>query len=231
MRVHCLQRVNMVLGMLDDRKVHFENLGAADIVDGNVKLTLGFIWTIILFFQIQSTEESTQSSKESLLNWCKEMTADYPNIQIKNFTTSWCDGLAFNAIIHKHRPNLIQYENLRSENAKENLTNAFFVAESELAIAALLDVDDFMSMPDEKSIMTYLSTFQKYFRNNEKEKTLSSNQSENKKVEIPDPPVTLGLGKLKLGSQKYAEICSHCKQNLVSICFSKRIASIWIQFD
>ena len=61
-------------------------------------------------------------------------TAGYNNVNIRNFTTSWRDGLAFNAIIHKHRQDLIQYERLSKSNAMHNLNNAFEVAEKELGI-------------------------------------------------------------------------------------------------
>jgi len=36
--------------------VYFENIGAEDIMDGNPRLILGLIWTIILRFQIQEIE-------------------------------------------------------------------------------------------------------------------------------------------------------------------------------
>ena len=83
-------------------------------------------------------------------------TAGYHNVNIRNFTTSWRDGLAFNAIIHKHRQDLIQYERLSKSNAMHNLNNAFEVAEKELGIVQLLDVEDVdTDSPDERSIITY----------------------------------------------------------------------------
>lgn len=68
-------------------------------------------------------------------------TAGYPNVNIRNFTTSWRDGLAFNALIHKHRPDLIQYEKLQKSNALYNLKNAFDVAEGSLGLTKLLDAE------------------------------------------------------------------------------------------
>ncbi|XP_013782687.1 spectrin beta chain-like isoform X2 [Limulus polyphemus] len=170
MRIHCLENVDKTLQFLRDQKVHLENLGSHDIVDGSARLTLGLIWTIILRFQIQDItieqvdSKETKSAKDALLLWCQMKTAGYPNVNIRNFTTSWRDGLAFNALIHKHRPDLIQYERLSRSNAVYNLNNAFNVAEEKLGLTRLLDPEDvFVDCPDEKSIITYVVTFYHYF--------------------------------------------------------------------
>ncbi|XP_033733758.1 spectrin beta chain-like isoform X6 [Pecten maximus] len=170
MRIHCLENVDKALQFLHEQKVHLENMGAHDIVDGSSRLTLGLIWTIILRFQIQdiTVEESdnseTKSAKDALLLWCQMKTAGYPNVNVRNFTTSWRDGLAFNAIIHKHRPDLIKYEKLQKSNALHNLDNAFEVAEEKLGLARLLDPEDInVEFPDEKSIITYVVTYYHYF--------------------------------------------------------------------
>ena len=55
MRIHCLENVDKSLTFLNEMRVHLENMGAHDIVDGNPRLTLGLIWTIILRFQVCST--------------------------------------------------------------------------------------------------------------------------------------------------------------------------------
>lgn len=89
--------------------------------------------------------------------WCQMKTAGYHNVNVRNFTTSWRDGLAFNAIIHKHRPDLVQFEKLSKANPMHNLNNAFDVAEDKLGLAKLLDAEDvFVEHPDEKSIDHYL---------------------------------------------------------------------------
>lgn len=54
MRIHCLENVDKALQFLKEQKVHLENMGSHDIVDGNHRLTLGLIWTIILRFQVTS---------------------------------------------------------------------------------------------------------------------------------------------------------------------------------
>ena len=54
MRIHCLENVNNALTFLKSQKVHLENVGTHDIVDGNHRLVLGLIWTIILRFQVNT---------------------------------------------------------------------------------------------------------------------------------------------------------------------------------
>ncbi|MEJ1273552.1 hypothetical protein NN561_004420 [Cricetulus griseus] len=145
MRIHCLENVDKALQFLKEQKVHLENMGSHDIVDGNHRLTLGLVWTIILRFQIQDISVETEdnkekkSAKDALLLWCQMKTAGYPNVNVHNFTTSWRDGLAFNAIVHKHRPDLLDFESLKKCNAHYNLQNAFNLAEKELGLTKLLD--------------------------------------------------------------------------------------------
>uniref|UniRef100_A0A8C6XWD2 Spectrin beta chain n=1 Tax=Naja naja TaxID=35670 RepID=A0A8C6XWD2_NAJNA len=170
MRIHCLENVDKALQFLKEQRVHLENMGSHDIVDGNHRLVLGLIWTIILRFQIQDiivqTQEGreTRSAKDALLLWCQMKTTGYPHVNVTNFTSSWKDGLAFNALIHKHRPDLIDFEKLKHSNARHNLEHAFSVAERQLGITQLLDPEDvFTENPDEKSIITYVVAFYHYF--------------------------------------------------------------------
>ncbi|VDP57933.1 unnamed protein product [Schistosoma mattheei] len=74
------------------------------------------------------------NSSQCLLNWCIEQTKTYSHINITDFTSSWKDGLAFCALIHKHFPDLIDFSHLNSEDAVTNLKLAFFVAETKLNI-------------------------------------------------------------------------------------------------
>uniref|UniRef100_A0A4W2G7X1 Spectrin beta chain n=1 Tax=Bos indicus x Bos taurus TaxID=30522 RepID=A0A4W2G7X1_BOBOX len=170
MRIHCLENVDKALQFLKEQRVHLENMGSHDIVDGNHRLTLGLIWTIILRFQIQDISVETEdnkekkSAKDALLLWCQMKTAGYPNVNIHNFTTSWRDGMAFNALIHKHRPDLIDFDKLKKSNAHYNLQNAFNLAEQHLGLTKLLDPEDIsVDHPDEKSIITYVVTYYHYF--------------------------------------------------------------------
>ena len=61
------------------------SIGAEEIVDGNIKMTLGMIWTIILRFAIQDISVEETSAKEGLLLWCQRKTAPYKNVNVQNF--------------------------------------------------------------------------------------------------------------------------------------------------
>uniref|UniRef100_A0A8C6KQX7 Actinin alpha 4 n=1 Tax=Nothobranchius furzeri TaxID=105023 RepID=A0A8C6KQX7_NOTFU len=161
MRVHKINNVNKALDFIASKGVKLVSIGAEEIVDGNAKMTLGMIWTIILRFAIQDISVEETSAKEGLLLWCQRKTAPYKNVNVQNFHISWKDGLAFNALIHRHRPDLIDYDSLRKDDPVTNLNNAFEVAEKHLDIPKMLDAEDIVNTarPDEKAIMTYVSSF------------------------------------------------------------------------
>ncbi|XP_075001354.1 dystonin isoform X5 [Calonectris borealis] len=162
MRFHRLQNVQIALDYLKKRQVKLVNIRNDDITDGNPKLTLGLIWTIILHFQISDIhvtgESEDMSAKERLLLWSQQTTEGYAGIRCENFTTCWRDGRLFNAIIHKYRPDLIDMNTVAVQSNLANLEHAFFVAEK-LGVARLLDPEDVdVSSPDEKSVITYVSS-------------------------------------------------------------------------
>ncbi|XP_053780931.1 EH domain-binding protein 1-like protein 1 isoform X10 [Desmodus rotundus] len=97
------------------------------------------------------------SSSQSLLEWCQEVTAGYRGVRITNFTTSWRNGLAFCAILHRFYPDKIDYACLDPLNIKQNNKQAFdgFAA---LGVSRLLEPADMvlLSVPDKLIVMTYL---------------------------------------------------------------------------
>jgi len=162
LRLQRIENVNKALEFIKSRGVNLTNIGAEDIVDSNPKLILGLIWTIILRFTIAEISEEGLNAKEGLLLWCQRQTADYkPEVNVKDFTFSWKDGLALCALIHHNRPDLLNYNDLDKSNAKENISKAFEVAEKELNIPKLLDVEDLADVPkpDERSVMTYVAQY------------------------------------------------------------------------
>ncbi|KAM6988193.1 alpha-actinin-4 isoform 1-T1 [Tautogolabrus adspersus] len=176
MRVHKINNVNKALDFIASKGVKLVSIGAEEIVDGNAKMTLGMIWTIILRFAIQDISVEQTSAKEGLLLWCQRKTAPYKNVNVQNFHISWKDGLAFNALIHRHRPDLIDYDSLRKDDPVTNLNNAFEVAEKHLDIPKMLDAEDIVNTarPDEKAIMTYVSSFYHAFSGAQKAETAAN---------------------------------------------------------
>ncbi|VDM23887.1 unnamed protein product [Toxocara canis] len=160
MRFHKIANVNKALEYIESKGVKLVSIGAEEIVDGNVKMTLGLIWTIILRFAIQDINVEELSARDGLLLWCQRKTAPYNNVNVQNFHTSWKDGLAFCALIHRHRPELIDYSTLHKGDPIHNLNLAFDVAEKHLDIPRMLDAEDMVNnVPDEKAVMTYVSSY------------------------------------------------------------------------
>jgi len=91
--------------------------------------------------------------------WARRVTEGYPGVQVTNMSASWRDGLAFCAIVHRFRPDLLSFHTLDPGDIERNCTLIFSIAEDELGIPSLLDPRDMAtcSSPDRLSILTYLS--------------------------------------------------------------------------
>ncbi|ODQ64321.1 hypothetical protein NADFUDRAFT_52649 [Nadsonia fulvescens var. elongata DSM 6958] len=159
LQVQKAENINTALDFIKHRGVQLYNIGAEDIIDGNLKLILGLMWMLILHFTIDDISEEGLSAKEGLLLWCQRKTADYDEVDIRDFSSSWNDGLAFCALLDKHRPDLIDFYELDHSDHRGNMELAFKIASEEIGIPQLLDVEDICDLvrPDERSVMTYVA--------------------------------------------------------------------------
>lgn len=81
------------------------------------------------------------TAREALLRWARRSTARYPGVRVNDFTASWRDGLAFSALIHRNRPDLLSWSEARQRRTRERLETAFHVVEKEYGVTRLLDVE------------------------------------------------------------------------------------------
>ncbi|XP_009978227.1 PREDICTED: utrophin-like, partial [Tauraco erythrolophus] len=131
--------------LIQPLQVELVNIGGTDIVDGNHKLTLGLLWSIILHWQVKDVMKNIMSdlqqtnSEKILLSWVRQSTRPYSQVNVLNFTTSWADGLAFNAVIHRHKPELFSWDKVIKMSPVERLEHAFSIAKNHLGIEKLLD--------------------------------------------------------------------------------------------
>uniref|UniRef100_A0A8C1MBV3 EH domain binding protein 1 n=1 Tax=Cyprinus carpio TaxID=7962 RepID=A0A8C1MBV3_CYPCA len=108
------------------------------------------------------------NASQSLLAWCREVTKNYRGVKITNFTTSWRNGLAFCALLHHFRPDLIDYKALNPQDIKENNKKAYDGFAS-LGISRLLEPSDMvlLAIPDKLTVMTYLYQIRAHFSGEE----------------------------------------------------------------
>ncbi|XP_015676841.1 F-actin-monooxygenase MICAL3 [Protobothrops mucrosquamatus] len=114
--------------------------------------------------KLSRNESVARSSK--LLGWCQRQTDGYAGVNITDLTTSWKSGLALCAIIHRFRPDLIDFDSLDEYNVEKNNQLAFDVAEKELGISPIMTGRDMASVsePDKLSMVMYLTQFYEMFK-------------------------------------------------------------------
>ncbi|XP_044242332.2 utrophin isoform X7 [Ursus arctos] len=133
-RVHALNNVNRVLQVLHQNNVK-------DVMK-----------------DVMSDLQQTNSEK-ILLSWVRQSARPYSQVNVLNFTTSWTDGLAFNAVLHRHKPDLFSWDRVVKMSPIERLEHAFSKAQTYLGIEKLLDPEDVaVQLPDKKSIIMYLTS-------------------------------------------------------------------------
>ncbi|XP_023811859.1 F-actin-monooxygenase MICAL3 isoform X3 [Oryzias latipes] len=114
--------------------------------------------------KLSRNESIARSSK--LLNWCQRQTEGYKNVSVKDLTMSWKSGLALCALIHRYRPDLIDFDSLDERDQERNNQLAFDVAEREFGICPCMTGKEMSSVvePDKLSMVMYLSQFYEMFK-------------------------------------------------------------------
>ncbi|XP_056147100.1 smoothelin [Lampris incognitus] len=108
-----------------------------------------------------SAAPTTKNVKQMLLDWCRAKTEPYEGVDIRNFSSSWADGIAFCALVHRFFPDAFEYSILNPNKRRDNFQLAFTTAEKLADCPPLLDVDDLLRMdePDWKCVYTYIQEF------------------------------------------------------------------------
>lgn len=162
-RIQKIQNLHIALKFLEaEMGVRNPGCSAEDLADGNVKMTLGLLWILYRKFRIATISVQDKSSEEGLLLWVKTVTDGYADVHVENFRTSFKDGMAFLALVHRFNPEKTKVDltTHRKDTPEHNLSVAFELAEQELGIPKLLDVKEvFDGRVDERSLVLYTSLF------------------------------------------------------------------------
>jgi hypothetical protein len=158
-RVQKIENVNFSLAFLQSEGIKLVGVGGGDIVDGNLKLILGLIWTIILRYQIQVANGN--SARQELLDWVRSMIPEY---NINNFANDWSSGRAICALGEAVQPGQMNLPSDFSADPLKNATMGMQCAETNMNIPQILDAEDMVHAPDELANMTYISYFRDYWQ-------------------------------------------------------------------
>ncbi|XP_062316592.1 filamin-B [Osmerus eperlanus] len=162
-----LENVSVALEFLDRENIRLVSIDSKAIVDGNLKLILGMVWTLILHYSIsmpvwedEDDDAEKKTPKQRLLGWIQNKVPDLP---ITNFSRDWRDGKALGALVDSCAPGLCpDWENWDSVKPSNNASEAMQLADDWLGIPQVIAPEEIIDPSvDEQSVMTYLSQFPK----------------------------------------------------------------------
>nr|XP_029516690.1 smoothelin-like protein 1 [Oncorhynchus nerka] len=148
---------------------------------------------VVRNFKLQRSSMAVASGasiKQKVLSWCANKTRNYEGVSIENFSSSWCDGLAFCALIHRFFPDAFDFSALNASEKEKNFTLAFNTAETMADCYPLLEVGDMLLMgnrPDPMCVFTYVQALchhlSKIEEKKDKEEKEKKDTAEEKKSE------------------------------------------------
>jgi hypothetical protein len=152
-----IQRVNNLSVVLDFIKqqlgIRLENMGADDICSGNVKMILGLAWTLICHFQFAGLDMKAQmTAKGAVLEWANSL-----GIKVNNVTSDFEDGKVLCRIVDALRPGLIDMSAVDRQSPLDNVNMALNALEKHCGVPHIVDAEDIVSHPEEKSMITFLA--------------------------------------------------------------------------
>ncbi len=184
---HKLDNLSVVFNFLD--KAGIKTLAKPqNVLEGNITMILGLMWTLILEFDInramkaaaaraavgqgqRSFDFKPGAAKDNLLGWTRAHTSPYDQ-NPQNFDKDFSDGKTLLALVHSLRPDLFKWNEMDKTNPRANVVTAMNLADQHMGIPPLLDPDSLTSgHPDEKSVMTYVVNFMTYESENHEKVT------------------------------------------------------------
>ncbi|XP_014888831.1 filamin-C-like isoform X3 [Poecilia latipinna] len=163
-----LENVSVALEFLDREHIKLVSIDSKAIVDGNLKLILGLIWTLILHYSIsmpmwddEDDEETKKlTPKQRLLGWIQNKV---PQLPINNFNRDWRDGKALGALVDNCAPGLCpDWAEWDPNQPVQNAREAMQQADDWLGVPQVIAPEEIVDPDvDEHSVMTYLSQFPK----------------------------------------------------------------------
>lgn len=175
-RIQKINNLSVVLSFIKDQGIRIENLGPDDICDGNLKMIMGLVWTLISHYQLQELAKAaldnsgpssnvpvtSSSAKQTILNWVSERLAG-SGVKVTNLTTDWQDGRVLALLVHSLDPNVWTgaSDSQSDEAALARLERALLCLENDFGVPHIVDAQDIHRHPDEKSMMTFLGEMMK----------------------------------------------------------------------
>jgi len=182
-----MENLNKAMKFIKDEGIKTVNIDADDLYNGNLKIILGLIWTLILRYQINKGDyldipldangrpdpkspqakkrkkKKDDAPKKELLDWVNKQLKPY-NQSVKGFKSQWKNPQIICSLTDSLQPGLMDLDKISDEKAPDqkrtkDIQEAMSKAETNFSIPQVIDASDMAVLPDELSMMTYVSYF------------------------------------------------------------------------